>query len=280
VVSFSAHIAAGLEPIEVGAIELRPRQLAPRPGESIRYLPMEWVASGELQFLENYRVETSDPSVLELKDQRGLVREFKTRGRPVVYFVSEEFPDWYTEDRRPDLAVISEGQEHEILVDADRVVFTGGGLMYCTLRNVQYTLHRMIRAGTRDRLHFIFPPDAIWVGVLDPYPAPMALLSSLLARSATDIERYETVVVPFLDRLLTDYPVFGMPANAPEPELSVLVEGWNIEVRLGDSFERSYRHLRRPRRWSWSSARRDRRWTLVFPPSRWCARCVQADSDP
>jgi hypothetical protein len=306
--------AAGCERTKVGTIEVRPRHFDLRPGEAIHYLPLERVAGGELQFLDDYQLETSDPSVLELRDQGlcralapgraelivtspqtqqrfdvqvegpelpilqavphsevdkivgeeilfvghanldgfdhtavaklgidRLVREFKASGRPVVYWVSEEFPDWYTEDRQPDLAVISEGQEHEILVDADRVVFTGGGFMFCTLRNVQMTLHGMIRAGTRAQLHFIFPPEAIWVGVLKPYPAPMVLLSSLLAKSDSDLERYDAVVVPFLDRLFNEYPVLDYPPNAPSPELGVLVEGWNVEVVIGDTFKRTYR---------------------------------------
>ena len=307
--------AAGCEPANVSAIEVRPPHFDLRPGETIRYLPMERVASGELTFVYDYEFETGDPSVLELRDQRGLfralapgrtelivksprfqhryniqvegqelpvlqavphaevdtivgeevlfvghanldgfdhtavakpgidrlVREFKTNGRPVVYWVSEEFPNWYTEDRQPDLAIISEGQEHEIRIDADRVVFTGGGFMFCTLRNVQMTLHGMIRAGTRDRLHFLFPPEAIWVGVLEPYPAPMVLLSSLFAKSDSDLERYDAVVVPFLERLFTEYPVLDFPLNAPSPELGVLVDGWNVEVVVGDTFKRTYR---------------------------------------
>jgi len=305
---------AGCERTNVGAIEVRPRHFDLRPGETIRYLPMERVG-GELKFIYDYELETGDATVLELRDQRGLfralapgrtelivksprsqqrydiqvegqelpplqavphsdvdriageevlfvghanldgfdhtavakpgidrlVREFKTSGRPVIYWVSEEFPNWYTEDRQPDLAIISEGQEHEIQIDADRVVFTGGGLMLCTLRNVQMTLHGMIRAGTRDQLHFIFPPEAIWVGVLNPYPAPMVLLSSLLAKSGSDLERYDAVIVPFLDRLFTEYPVLNFPPNAPSPELGVLVEGWNVEVVVGNTFKRTYR---------------------------------------
>lgn len=315
VVALGTLRAAGYEPTKVGAIELRPRHFDLRPGETIRYLPMERVPGGELKFIYDYEFETSDPTVLDLRDQRGLfravapgrtelivksprsrqrydirvegqelpllqavphtevdtiageevlfvghanldgfdhtavakpgidrlVRKFKTSERPIVYWVSEEFPNWYTEDRQPDLAIISEGQEHDIRVDADRVVFTGGGFMFCTLRNVQMTLHGMIRAGTRDRLHFIFPPGAIWVGVLDPYPAPMVLLSSLFAKSDSDLERYDVVIVPFLNRLFTEYPVLGHPTNAPSPELGILVEGWNIEVVVGDTFKRTYR---------------------------------------
>lgn len=314
--------AAGGAPTEVVvSIELRPRHYELRPGETIHYLPMERGAAGELQFLEEFELATTNPRVLELRDPKGLVRamapgtadlivssarsrqrftiqvagspqtellavphrqvekivgrevlfvghanldgfdhtavgkpgidrwvrEFKSSGRPVVYWVSEEFPYWYTEDRQPHLAIISEGQEHDIVVDADRVVFTGGGLMFCTARNVQMTLHRMIRAGTRNRLHFVFPAEAIWVGVLDPYPAPMALLSSLLAENASDAERYEKVVVPFLDRVLNEYPVIGWPKDAPSPELSVLVEDWSVEVVIGDAFRRAYRTTESPK---------------------------------
>ena len=164
-----------------------------------------------------------------------LVREFKRRGHPVVYWVSEEHLNWYTEDRQPSLAIISEGQEHEILVDADRVVFAGGSFRLCVLRNVQTTLHGMIRADMRDELHFIFPVEAIWMGdTWGPgerrgYPAPMVLLGSLWEnRASSDSERYDAFVVPFLDSLFTEYPVLDYPPDPPSPELGVLVDGWNV----------------------------------------------------
>ncbi len=313
--ALGAFAATGCGQREVGGIEVFPRHFDLRPGETIRYMPMQHARRGELQFLEDYELETGNPDVLALRDQRGLfealspghtsfiirspaserrydivvrgdklpalttvphsevdtivgeevlfvghanrdgfdhtaaakpgidrlVREFKRRGRPVVYWVSEEYPNWYTEDRQPDLAIISEGQEHEILIDADRVVFTGGAFKACVLRNVQMTLHGMIRAGTRDELHFIFPAEAIWETGEARYPAPTVLLSSLWGNHASDSERYDAFVVPFLDTLFTEYPVLGLPLDAPSPELGVLVEGWNVEVQVGERFKRTYR---------------------------------------
>lgn len=306
---------------KVGGIEVFPRHFDLRPGETIRYMPLEHTGDGKLQFLDNYEFETGNPHVLELRDQRGLfqalspgrtefivrspgserhyeievggdalpvltavphrevdtivgeevlfvghanrdgfdhtavakpgidriVREFKRSGRPVIYWVSEEFPNWYAEDRQPDLAIISEGQEHDILIDADRVVFTGGDFMLCLLRNLQMTLHRIIRRGTRDEVHVIFPAEAIWTAdVWSPgqpkrqYPAPAVLLSSVWENRASDSERYDAFVVPFLHTLFTDYPVLAHPKDAPPPELGVLIEGWNVEVQVG-KLERTYR---------------------------------------
>jgi hypothetical protein len=54
------------------------------------------------------------------------VQEAKKDGWTVVYWVSQEYPDWYTADRHPDYAIISEGQEHQIRVEAQRVVFARG----------------------------------------------------------------------------------------------------------------------------------------------------------
>ena len=39
-----------------------------------------------------------------------LVQEARKKGWTVVYWVSKEYPDWYTADRHPDYAIISEGQ--------------------------------------------------------------------------------------------------------------------------------------------------------------------------
>jgi hypothetical protein len=145
-----------------------------RVGDQIHYTVI-YRRDGAPNFVENYRLESKDPAVVRVVDSirleavspgsaevlfvghanldgwdhtavakpgiDRLVREFKARGHPVVYFVSQDYPFWYTEDRQPDLAVVSEGQEHQIVVDAERVVFSGGDFMVCTLRNVQMTLH-------------------------------------------------------------------------------------------------------------------------------------------
>jgi hypothetical protein len=102
-------------------------------------------------------------------------------------------------------------------MDAHRVIFTGGDFMFCTLRNVQMTLHGMLKQNGARRIHFVFPTQAIWVediwgpGDKRPYPAPMVLLNALFARRADDAQRYDQVVVPFLDRMITQYPVLGYP---------------------------------------------------------------------
>ncbi len=170
------------------------------------------------------------------------VRESKDRSWRVVYWVSEEYPNWYGDDRRPDLAVVSEGQEHAIVVDASRVVFTGGDFMFFTLRNVQMTLHGIIRAGNRNRVRFTFAPEAIWGPTpARHYPAPMVTLSAIWSRSHSDRQRYESVVVPFLKRLFGEYPVEGYPDDAPSPDLTALIDGWNVAVAVGTDAEYSYR---------------------------------------
>ncbi len=204
---------------------------------------MDTIVGEEVLFVGHANRDGFDHTAVAKPGIDRLVSDFKRRGRPVVYWVSEEYPNWYTADRQPDLAIISEGQEHEILIDADRVVFTGGDFMLCVLRNVQMTLHGMIRADTRDEPHFVFPAEAIWGAPGGPrYPAPMVLLSSVWEnRASSDSERYDAFVVPFLDTLFAEDPVLGLPRDAPSPELGVLVDGWNVEVLVGESFERTYR---------------------------------------
>ena len=176
-----------------------------------------------------------------------LVQQANKNGWPVVYFVSKEYPNWYTADRHPDYAIISEGQEHKIRVDAQRVLFTGGSFMFCILRNVQMTLHGMLKQNDLRRIDFVFPAQAIWVediwgpGEKRPYPAPMVLLTTLFARRANDAERYDKVVVPFLDRVIMQFPVLGYPPDPPAPPLSDLLKDWSIVVRFGDRLERAYR---------------------------------------
>jgi hypothetical protein len=173
-----------------------------------------------------------------------LVQEAKKNGWTVVYWVSQEYPDWYTADRHPDYAIVSEGQEHQIRVEAQRVVFTGGGFMFCLLRNTQMTLHSMIKHNAGSRIHFVFPAQAIWRGPPDarPFPAPMVLLTTWFARSASDSQAYDEVVVPFLNRMIMQFPVAGYPSAPPTPPLSDLLKDWNIVVRFDDGFEHVYQH--------------------------------------
>lgn len=176
-----------------------------------------------------------------------LVLEARHHGRTIVYWVSQEYPDWYTANRRPDYAIISEGQEHEVRVNARRVIFTGGSFMFCLLRNVQMTLHGMITQSRLRRINFVFPTQAIWVEDIwgrnekRLYPAPMVLLNTLFARTSGDAQAYDQVVVPFLDRMINQFPVANYPPNPTIPLLADLVRDWRIVVRFGSRFERVYR---------------------------------------
>jgi hypothetical protein len=79
------------------------------------------------------------------------------------------------------------------------------------------TLDGMVKHNGARRIHFVFPAQAIWEtdiwgpGDARPYPAPMVLLTTLFARRADDAQAYTQVVVPFLDRMITKFPVAGYP---------------------------------------------------------------------
>jgi hypothetical protein len=223
------------------AIEVEPDARPPIPAK--HHTEVDRIAGVELLFVGHANLDGWDHTAVAKPGIDRLVREFKTRRHPVVYFVSQDYPFWYTEDRQPDLAVVSEGQEHEILVDAERVVFSGGDFVVCTLRNAQMTLHGMLKAGDRERVHFVFPADAIWTGYTVPgeYPTPMTTLARLMSERSTARERYEQLAVPFLDRLFGRFPTGGYPDIAPEPPLRELVDGWTVEVGIDGAFLETYR---------------------------------------
>ena len=108
------------------------------------------------------------------------------------------------------------------------------------------TLHGMVKHDGARRIHFVFPAQAIWEtdiwgpGEARPYPAPMVLLTTLFARRADDAQAYDEVVVPFLDRMMKQFPVAGYPPDPPVPPLSDLLKDWSVVVRFGDRFERVY----------------------------------------
>ncbi|HEX6462970.1 MAG TPA: hypothetical protein VFZ98_00900 [Vicinamibacterales bacterium] len=220
---------------------------AQQPMTAVPHSSLKEIASKEFLFVGHANLDGFDYTGVAKPGIDRLVKNAKWNGITVVYWISSQYPDWYTTDRKPDYAIISEGQEHQIHVKAERVVFTGGSFMFCLLRNAQMTLHGMLERDAPRRIHFVFPARAIWVediwgpGDKRPYPAPMVLLSTLFARRKDDAQRYEEVVVPFLDRMITQFPVAGYPRQAPAPPLRDLVKDWTIVVRFGSGFERAYR---------------------------------------
>ena len=227
------------------SIDIDPETAPPMP--AVHHSEVDRIVGEELLFVGHANLDGFDHTAVAKPGIDRLVRQFKARGHPVVYFVSREYPYWYTEDREPDLAIVSEGQEHQIAVDAKRIVLSGGGFMFCVLRNVQMTLHGMLQAANRDNIEFVFPSDAIWAvdmftqGQHRLYPAPMALLDRLMSERSSEQDRYEQLVVPFLERLFGEFPVVGYPALAPNPPLEELLDGWTIDVAFDGVFLRSYR---------------------------------------
>ncbi len=214
---------------------------------AVPYNAINAISAKEFLFVGHANRDGFDHTAVAKRGIDRLVKDARQHSVPVVYFVSKEFPDWYTADRRPDYAILTEGQEHTIDVSAERVTFTGGSFMFCLLRNVQMTLHGMLKHDGARRIDFVFPAQAIWVediwgpGTRHPYPAPMVLLETLFARRSDDASSYDTVIAPFLDRLIGQFPVAGYPADPPTPPLRELLAEWNVAVRIGDRFERVYR---------------------------------------
>ena len=225
----------------VFSIDVGPDARPPIP--AIHHSEVDRITGEELLFVGHANLDGFDHTAVAKPGIDRLVRDFKAEGHPVVYFVSDEYPYWYTEDRRPDLAIVSEGQEHEIEVDAERVVFSGGAFLGCLARNVQMTLHGMLKAANRDRIDFAIQADAVWVvdnRYSRSYPAPAALLEEVISDRPSVQDIYQEVMIPFLDRTFRDFPIIGYPTTAPEPALEELVEGWTVEVALDEALVHSY----------------------------------------
>ena len=227
------------------SVEVAGRAQPPMMG--VHHTTLTEIVAEEFLFVGHANLDGFDHTAVARPGIDRLVQAAKENSVPVVYWVSEEYPHWYTADRHPDYAIISEGQEHEIRVRAQRLVFAGGGFMFCLLRNAQMTLHGMVKRTGARRIHFVFPAQAIWEpdiwgpGEARPYPAPMVLLTTLFTRRADDADAYDQVVMPFLDRLIMEFPVLDYPPDPPAPLLSDLLEDWGVVVRFGDRFERVYK---------------------------------------
>lgn len=59
-----------------------------------------------------------------------LVKDFKAKGLPVIFLVSDQsaqgYQRWYTTDRSPDFEVFSEGGEHNLPISANEITIAGG----------------------------------------------------------------------------------------------------------------------------------------------------------
>jgi hypothetical protein len=216
------------------------------PIMAVPYGTVKEIKAKEFLFVGHANLDGFDHTAVAKPGIDRLVAQAKKDHWPVVYWVSKDYPDWYTADRHPNYAFVSEGQEHQIHVNAQRVMFAGGDFMFCLLRNAQMTLHGMVEHNAQ-RIDFVFPAQAIWAadiwgpGDKQLYPAPMVLLTTFFARRANDTQAYHEVVIPFLDRLTMGLPVGGYPPDFPVPRMSELLEGWTIVVRFGNRFERIYR---------------------------------------
>ncbi len=202
------------------------------------------IRANEVLFIGHANRDGFDHTMVAKSGIDWWVRQFKDKDRPVIYLVSEEYPNWYTEDRNPTYAIISEGQEHDLQLDVPTIYFAGGGFAYCLLRNVQFVLHRWAREGGSEAIRLVFLIDAIWTGEKDkPYPAPMAKLDSLFDRAASPEATYDLLIVPFLNRLINEYPVTGYPdaGATPQPHLKALLTNVTIEVIIEDDHRRVYR---------------------------------------
>src|SRR5262245_23058202 len=82
------------------------------------YTSVEEIKAREFLFVGHAALDGFDFTAAAKRGIDRVVAEARKQRVPVVYWVSNEYPNWYTADRQPDYAFVSEGQEHEIHVDA------------------------------------------------------------------------------------------------------------------------------------------------------------------
>jgi hypothetical protein len=166
------------------------------------------IAGKELLFVGHANLDGYDHTAVAKAGIDRLVKEARKDGRTVV-LCQQGIPKLVHGRPHPDYAILSEGQEHQIQIEAERIIFAGGGFMACTLRNAQMTLHSMTKHNAATPIHFVFPAQAIWRGPVDgqPYPAPMVLLSAWFDHFAGDAQAYEQIVIPSLDRMIKEFSI-------------------------------------------------------------------------
>lgn len=112
-------------------------QHAPTRYPSSKYPLKPRVSSENLSSIANQHVLIITHATTEFdQDQSAaagidqLVGEFKAKGRPVIYLVSDQseqgYQRWYTTDRSPDFEVFSEGGEHNLPISSNEVTIAGG----------------------------------------------------------------------------------------------------------------------------------------------------------
>jgi hypothetical protein len=105
---------------------------AQAPMMAVPHSTLREIVAKELLFVGHANLDGFDHTAVAKPGIDRLVQEAKKNGRPVVYWVSKEYPDWYTADRHPDYAIISEGQEHQIRVSRSKNVAGLSSARSCT----------------------------------------------------------------------------------------------------------------------------------------------------
>ena len=86
------------------------------PIMAVPYSTVKEIKAKEFLFVGHANVDGFDHTAVARLGIDRLVEQAKKDRRSVVYWVSKEYPDWYTADRHPDYAFISEGQEDWTIV--------------------------------------------------------------------------------------------------------------------------------------------------------------------
>jgi len=86
------------------------------PMPAVHHSTLTEIVAKEFLFVGHANLDGFDHTAVAKPGIDRLVQQAKKNGVPVVYWVSQEYPNWYTADRHPDYAFISEGQEDWTIV--------------------------------------------------------------------------------------------------------------------------------------------------------------------
>ena len=176
----------------------------------------------------------------------GIDREIARAKRadyPAVYLASKQYPNWRTLDRSPDCAIHSEGGEHRLRIDTDTLIVTGGNFDWCVAAAADSALAHLLSNTDRKRIKIVLPTDAVYDQLRGAsYPQPAATLEMLLEAEPDEEAAYRTVIVPFLEKLMSGEAVQSVPESRRDRYASARDEIANhtIEVEISSGFCKTF----------------------------------------
>jgi hypothetical protein len=157
--------------------------------KTVPHTSVKEIKAKEFVFVGHANLDGYDVTAAAKRGIDRVVAEARKNRVPVVYWVSNEYPNWYTRIVTRTTRLSAKGRTADLHVDSS-ASRSRGSFMRCRCKKCSNDPHGMVKHDAQ-RVNFVFPIDAIWVEDLDRgdkrwYPTPRSSLVHAPGASAND----------------------------------------------------------------------------------------------